>query len=150
MMQAVILMGLQGSGKSRLFDQQFRYTHVLISLDVLKTRHREQQMLQVCLQTQQRFVIDNTNPSMQDRARYIPAAKAAGFVVVGYYFDVSVADCLRHNRLRPQARQVPDVAIKDAARRWHMPNFAEGFDELYAVTWQDQQLVITKINHEPI
>lgn len=41
-MQAVILMGLQGSGKSSLFDQQFRYSHVLISLDVLNTRHREQ------------------------------------------------------------------------------------------------------------
>lgn len=149
-MQAVILMGLQGSGKSHLFDQQFRYSHVLISLDVLKTRHREQQMLQVCLQTQQRFVIDNTNPSMQDRARYIPAAKAAGFQVVGYYFAVSVADCLVHNRARPVVRQVPDVAIKDAARRWQPPRLVEGFDELYEVTWQDRRLNIRQINHEPI
>lgn len=149
-MQAVILMGLQGSGKSSWFDQQFRYSHVLISLDVLKTRHREQQILQVCLQTQQRVVIDNTNPSIQDRARYIPAAKAAGFRVIGYYFSVSVADCLRHNRARPQARQVPDVAIKDAARRWQQPTFAEGFDELYEVTWQDRQLKMRAIDHEPI
>jgi predicted kinase len=149
-MQAVILMGLQGSGKSSLFDQQFRYSHVLISLDVLNTRHREQRFLQVCLQTQQRLVIDNTNPSVADRARYIPAAKAAGFRVIGYYFAVSVADCLLHNRSRPPARQVPDVAIKDAARRWQMPSFAEGFDELYEVIWQDQHLSIRQIHHEPI
>ena len=61
-MEAVVFVGLQGSGKSSFFKERFFSTHVRISLDLLKTRHREQRFLEACLSTEQRFVIDNTNP----------------------------------------------------------------------------------------
>ena len=75
-MEAVIFMGIQGSGKSSFFRERFFSTHVRISLDLLKTRFREQTFLDACLQTEQRFVIDNTNPTRGERQRYIAAAKA--------------------------------------------------------------------------
>lgn len=145
MTQAVIFIGLQASGKSSFFNQQFRYSHLLISRDVVKTRHREQRLLQVCLDTQLRFVIDNTNPSIADRAQFIQLAQQAKFEVVGYFFDSPLNDCLAYNRLRPAERQVPDVALRDAVRRLQQPTYAEGFDQLYRVTWHNQQLQVNPI-----
>lgn len=144
-MQAVIFIGLQASGKSSFFNQHFRYSHLLISRDVVKTRHREQRLLQVCLDTQLRFVIDNTNPSIADRAQFIQLAQQAKFEVVGYFFDSPLSDCLAYNRLRPAERQVPDVALRDAIRRLQQPTYAEGFDQLYRVTWHNQQLQVNPI-----
>ena len=85
-MEAVIFIGLQASGKSSFYKERYFSTHVRISLDLLKTRNRERQFLAACLETQQPFVIDNTNPSRDDRAKYIEAAKAAKYSIVGYYF----------------------------------------------------------------
>jgi predicted kinase len=86
-MEAVIFVGIQGSGKSSFYRQQFFDTHVRISLDVLRTRHREQLLFAACLAAKQPFVVDNTNPLLRDRARYIEPARKAGFRVVAYFFD---------------------------------------------------------------
>ena len=40
-MEAVILIGIQGSGKSTFYRERFFDTHVRINLDMLKTRQRE-------------------------------------------------------------------------------------------------------------
>ena len=82
-MEAIIFTGLQASGKSTFFQQRFFNTHVRINLDMLRSRNREKQLMQVCIQTQQPFVVDNTNPTREDRHKYIEAAKAAGAVSVG-------------------------------------------------------------------
>jgi len=74
-MEAIIFTGLQGSGKSSFFKERFFSTHVRISLDLLKTRHREQRLLTTCLDIFQPFVIDNTNPTRDERLPYIHAAK---------------------------------------------------------------------------
>jgi predicted kinase len=86
-MQAIIFIGIQATGKTTFYVQRLLNTHVRISLDLLRTRHREAQFLDTCLQTQQRFVIDNTNPTKEDRRRYIAMASDAGYEVVGYYFQ---------------------------------------------------------------
>ncbi len=53
-MEAVIFVGVQGSGKSSFFKERFFHSHVRISLDLLKTRNREWQLLQFCLQTEEK------------------------------------------------------------------------------------------------
>jgi predicted kinase len=73
--EAIIFIGIQGSGKSSFYKERFFRTHVRINLDMLRTRHREHAFLQTCLRTGQRFVVDNTNPTIEQRARYIVAAR---------------------------------------------------------------------------
>jgi predicted kinase len=60
-MQAILLVGLQGSGKSTFWAQRFRDTHVRLNLDMLNTRARFDVLRHACLAAKQRFVVDNTN-----------------------------------------------------------------------------------------
>ena len=80
------------SGKSSFYRERFFRTHVRINLDMLKTRHREKRLMEVCLETGVPFVIDNTNPAIADREPYIRAAKAAGCRMVGFYFQSRIED----------------------------------------------------------
>src|SRR5436309_2952905 len=80
-----------------------------------------------------RFVVDNTNPTRAERQVYIRAAKGAGFRVVGYYFRSRVEDCMRRNKQRPDARQVPLKGLLGTAGRMELPSVDEGFDELHYV-----------------
>lgn len=132
-MDAVIFVGLQGAGKSTFYRERFFDTHLRVNLDMLKTRHREKRFLTTCVETSQRFVVDNTNPTRDEREVYIRAAKRAGFRVVGYYFQSRVEDCKRRNEQRPPDRQVPLRGILGTAGRMELPTLEEGFDELHYV-----------------
>lgn len=127
-MEAVIFIGLQASGKSSYFIQRYFSTHVRISLDLLKTRHRERRLMAACLETQQPFVIDNTNPTRDDRARYINAARGARYTVAGFYFRSKVEDCLNRNSLR--VSPIPTVGILSTAKKLEQPSLDEGFEQL--------------------
>ena len=132
-MEAVIFVGLQAAGKSTFYRERFFASHLRISLDQLRTRHRERSLLAWCLQHQQRFVVDNTNPTVAERAVYIAPARAAGFCVVGYVFAPDVAGSLARNAGRPAAEQVPAQAIGGTRKRLEWPQYSEGFDELHYV-----------------
>lgn len=147
-MEGVIFIGIQGSGKSTFFKERFFSTHVRISLDLLKTRFREQTFLDACLRTEQRFVIDNTNPTGEERQKYIAGAKANRYEVIGFYFQSKVADCLRRNSERSESSCVPDVAILSTAKKLELPTMDEGFDRLFYVRMEDQRFLVEEWQDE--
>lgn len=132
-MEAVIFVGIQATGKSTFYHHRFGRTHLRINLDMLKTRHREQQFLSTCLDTRQRFVVDNTNPTPADRQRYIQPAQAQGFSITGYYFESKLADALIRNCDRTPDQQISDKGIRGTASRLILPAYDEGFDQLFYV-----------------
>ncbi len=133
-MHAVILIGLPAAGKSTFCQQRFADTHVRLNLDSLRTRRREATLLEACILDRRPFVVDNTNASVAERARFIVPAQAAGYNVVGYYFRSVVADCLERNRLRSGPGRVPDAAVLGTAGRLRPPSLAEGFTQLWYVS----------------
>ncbi|MCB9874647.1 MAG: AAA family ATPase [Planctomycetaceae bacterium] len=145
-MEAVVFIGLQASGKSSFYKERFFSTHVRISLDLLRTRNRERRLLTACLETQQPFVIDNTNPTREERAKYIDAAKAAKYSVVGYYFRSSANECLARNQMRTEP--VPDVGILSTAKKLELPTLEEGFDALKYVRLAEAGFVVEEWNDE--
>ena len=132
-MEAVIFVGVQGSGKSTFYRERFFDTHVRINLDMLKTRHREQLLFEACLAAKQSFVVDNTNPLPADRARYVAPARAAGFRVVAYFFATPLREALRRNNLRKLKQKVPAVAVAGTFKKLQPPTPQEGFDEIHNV-----------------
>lgn len=52
-MEAVIFVGLRGAGKTTFYQERLFATHLRLSLDMLKTRHRERRLLQACLDARQ-------------------------------------------------------------------------------------------------
>jgi len=133
-MEAIILVGVQGSGKSTFYRQHFFDTHVRINLDMLRTRHREQLLLAACLAAKQPFVVDNTNPWPADRARYIGLAREAGFRVVAYFLDSTLREAIQRNNKRAGKQKVPVPAVAGTFRKLQPPTLEEGFDVIYRVT----------------
>jgi predicted kinase len=132
-MEAVIFTGIQASGKSTFYRERFYDTHVRINLDMLRTRNREVILVQACLRAKQRFVVDNTNPTRMDRARYIAPAKEAGFRVIGYYFEVDLPGSIARNAGREGKARIPVFAMHGTRRKLEPPDPEEGFDEIHVV-----------------
>jgi predicted kinase len=147
-MEAIIFCGIQGAGKSTFFKERFFQTHVRISLDLLRTRRREKIFLAACLESGQRFVVDNTNPTRAERAVYIQAAKSKKFSVVGYYFSFLAEDAMARNALRPGKERVPDIAVKGTLAKLERPSLNEGFDALYHVAIVDGECKVSEWNDE--
>ncbi len=141
-MEAIVLCGVQGSGKSTLYRDRFSATHVHVSLDVLHSRSREAALVRECLETGQPFVIDNTNPTPADRARYIDPAREAGFKVIGYVVEVDPT-------LAFTRADIPPSRVAATARSLQRPTREEGFDELWHATaapgggWRIEPLLTT-------
>jgi predicted kinase len=136
-MQLILFVGIQGCGKSTFYARQFASSHVRINLDMLKTRHRERLIFNACLDSLQPTVIDNTNPTPEERAQYIVPAKERGFEIVGYYFQSRIEDCKRRNEQRSHDQAVPLVGLLGTARRLVLPSREEGFDKLSYVRIDD-------------
>jgi predicted kinase len=143
-MESILFCGIQASGKTTFYLQQFFKTHMRISLDLLHTRHKERIFLQTCLRTQQRFVVDNTNPTRADRKRYIDMAKAYKFRVIVYYFSSDVESCLRRNTNRIGKEKVPVAGVRGTFKKLELPAFDEGIDQIYAVEIIEDNFRVTE------
>ncbi len=125
--------GIQASGKSTFYRERFFATHVRVSLDLLRTRHREAAFLRTCIDTRQRFVVDNTNPTAAERARYVAPALEAGFTVVAYVFEVSASEALARNARREGRERIVPKGVLGTRKRLELPRAAEGFSALHRV-----------------
>lgn len=128
-----IMMGIQGSGKSTFYSKHLSKDYVRVNLDTLKTRHQESLLIEECFTEGKNFVVDNTNPTREDRARYITLAKANGYHIIGYFMESKIKECIARNAMREGKARVPEKAIAATSNKLEIPSFDEGFDELYFV-----------------
>lgn len=132
-MECVIFIGIQASGKSTFYKEKFFKTHMRINLDMLRTRHRENVFLEASISTSLPFVVDNTNPTMDVRKKYIELGKKHRYKIVGYYFEPNYDLSYERNEQRQGKEKIPEVAIKSTLKMLQIPYYDEGFDQLYLV-----------------
>ena len=132
-MQLIIFTGVQASGKSSFYLLNLAHSHLRINLDMLKTRHRENIIFEAGLASKTQMVIDNTNPTKADRARYIQRAKDAGFEVISYYFETDLESTLERNSHRIGKANIPEVGVRATYKKLEIPSLDEGFDEIFKV-----------------
>lgn len=144
-MEAILLIGIQGAGKSSFYKERFFSTHIRINRDMLKTRYREEVLLSACILARQPFVVDNTNVLAAERARYIGPAREAGFRVVGFFFPPDVRASIARNRKREGKAVIPIPGLLGTARKLETPRPDEGFDHLYSVVLTPENEYVVEI-----
>ena len=150
-LECVILIGLPGAGKSSLYRDKFATTHVHVSKDLSpnasKRENRQRKIIKDALASGKSVVIDNTNPTIAERAALIRIARTHGARVIGYFFDVNTRTAVARNAERTGRGKVPNVAIFTAAKRLQRPCLSEGFDQLFRVeVAKDRSLRIMDIS----
>ena len=140
-MELVIFVGLQASGKSTFFRERFAATHEHVSKDLFRNNRnpnrRQAQLITAALEQGSSVVVDNTNPTVEDRLTLIELGRKFGARIIGYYFESDTRRCVGRNRRRIGKERVPDVAIFATAKRLVAPSYSEGFDELFRVRITD-------------
>ena len=135
MTECILLVGLQGAGKTTLYRRHFADSHAHVSMDLFpNARNRSARLLRdlaQALDAGRSVVVDNTNPTAAVRAPIIQAARARGAEVIGYHVEATTREALARNRQREGRARVPDVGIFATAKRLEPPVRAEGFDRLY-------------------
>ncbi|GIP21399.1 AAA family ATPase [Paenibacillus sp. J22TS3] len=144
-MECIIFTGIQASGKSTFYKDHFFKTHMRINLDMLKTRNRENIFLEAALLAKQPFVIDNTNPTITDRQKYIEAARKHKFRIIGYYFEPDFELSMERNDHRIGKERVAEAGIKSTLKKLVAPTYLEGFDELYLVRARNGSFEISEM-----
>ncbi|HIM94615.1 MAG TPA: ATP-binding protein [Campylobacterales bacterium] len=144
-MECIIFTGLQASGKSTFYLENFYKTHMRINLDMLKKRAREDIFLKACVEGKQRVVIDNTNPTKEERQKYIELFKKNHFKIIGYYFESDLDGCLKRNALREGKENIPERGVKATYYKMIKPTYSEGYDELYEVKMLENKMMVTEI-----
>jgi predicted kinase len=129
-MDAVILIGVPGAGKSTFYEQRFASTHVRLNLDELKSRAAEIRLLHECIERRRPFVVDDTNVRKVDRAPFVAAAREAGYRVIAYFFQLSMRAAIKRNSLRSGKQVIPVPALIRSWKRVEPPALEEGFDEI--------------------
>lgn len=70
-MELVVFVGLQASGKSTFFRERFAATHEHVSKDLFRNNRnrdrRQRQLIEAALAAGSPVVVDNTNPTPEDR-----------------------------------------------------------------------------------
>ena len=137
MFECVIFVGLPASGKTTFYQRRFAATHQHVSKDLWPAAankdRRQAELIRHALSNGLSVVVDNTNPSLADRAPLIAIARDCGARALGYYFTATTREAVGRNRGREGKARVPDVAIFTRAKRMVRPTLEEGFDALYTV-----------------
>lgn len=153
--ELVIFVGLQASGKSTFFRVRFEETHEHVSKDLFRNNknpnRRQRELIEAALGAGTPVVVDNTNPTVEERRALISLGREHGAKIVGYYFESRTNRCLARNRQRSGRARVPDVALYATAKKLARPSYAEGFDELYDV-WisADSAFEVTPFSGEAV
>jgi predicted kinase len=134
--ECIILVGLPGAGKTSFYRRYFP-TYVHVSKDhwpnASGREARQRRLIDETLASGRSVVVDNTNPTMADRAAIAAIARNRGAEVRCYFIDVATRVAVARNAGRTGREKVPNVAIFTVAKRLERPTAAEGFDQLFCV-----------------
>ncbi len=137
-MELIIFIGLQASGKTTFYHNNFASTHQHVSKDLFpnnKHKNRRQtQLITAALNEGKSVVVDNTNPTTIERAPLIEIGNSYDCKIIGYYFDLPLKVCLERNSQRHGKAKVPEVGIYATLKKLTRPDYSEGFHDLFDIS----------------
>lgn len=137
--EVVVFVGCPASGKSSFYHQQMAKSHDSVNRDQLGTWQKCVNACEAAVRRGRSVVIDNTNPDVESRKRYLDIAKKLGVPSRCFVFTTSHSHAMHNNKFReltnkdPKYKPVPELAFNMFKSRFVEPTLAEGFTEIVKV-----------------
>ena len=134
--EMMVLVGRPASGKSRIAEIYGQEGYQIVSKDVSKTLEKTLSIAEAAIAQGKSVIVDNTNPSQNDRSRYIQLAKKYNLPVRAIYLDVprELNDHLHVIRtILGQKEHIPEIAYRNYNSNFQMPSLAEGFNDVITI-----------------
>ncbi|XP_042876293.1 uncharacterized protein F21D5.5-like [Penaeus japonicus] len=138
--EVVILVGYPGAGKSYLAEKHFApLGYVVANRDTVGTWQKCVAIMEKSVQEGKHVVIDNTNPDIESRKRYVLAAKKLNIPVRCFVLSAS-KDHSRHNNkfrefLGADHSKVSDMIYHSYSSKYEDPSLDEGFEDIVQVNF---------------
>ncbi|KAI8481654.1 hypothetical protein Bbelb_405720 [Branchiostoma belcheri] len=140
--EVIVMVGCPASGKTFFVKQNLvsqGYVHV--NRDVLGTWQKCVAACSQALAGGKGVVVDNTNPDVESRKRYVDCARQAKAPCRCFVMNSSLDLCRHNNRFRDMTYtgvghvKVADPVIFSFRKKYVEPQLSEGFDEIIKVNF---------------
>lgn len=135
--EMIILVGIQGSGKSTLVNKYIKHYGV-INRDTAKTMAKCIKECQKFIDEGMSVVVDNTNASKKERSSFISIAKENDYSCRCFIMNTNTFLAKHNARYRHyisngEVSNIPEVAFNVFKKKYEEPCKEEGFDEIVKV-----------------
>ncbi|XP_049543987.1 uncharacterized protein F21D5.5 [Anopheles darlingi] len=136
--EVIVMVGFPGSGKSHFARHQLApHGYQLVNRDTLGSWQKCVASMEAALRQGKRVVIDNTNPDVESRKRYVQAAARANIPVRCFVMDVDYRHA-RHNNLFRELtdrshQAISDMVFNSYKSKFQPPALSEGYKEIVKV-----------------
>ncbi|KAL2133750.1 hypothetical protein VTI74DRAFT_1732 [Chaetomium olivicolor] len=143
--EMILFVGPPGAGKSTFYWKYLKpLGYERVNQDLLKSKDKCMRAATDFLQEGASVVIDNTNPDVETRSRWIALAHKHRVPIRCVWFKTPLQLC-EHNdavrslnkKLNPEGRQgLPKLAFNGFASRFQEPKTQEGFQDIVSVDFK--------------
>jgi bifunctional polynucleotide phosphatase/kinase len=135
--EMVILIGPPASGKST-FTKLYYPSYIHINRDTEKTDAKCLKKTEDALKKNKSIIIDNTNPSIKSREKYIDLANQYGYSIKIYSFEIDKPTIEHLNYYRTQISKgkiklIPEIAYRMFASKYEEPTDLEFNNNNYEI-----------------
>lgn len=139
-LEVIILVGFPGSGKSFFCSTHLApLGYVTANRDTIGTWQKCVSLMEQSLKAGKNVVIDNTNPDLDSRKRYIEAAKKCGAAVRCFILTTSKDHARHNNKFREFSEEdhskVSDMVFNMYKSKYVEPTLQEGFQDIVKVNF---------------
>ncbi|GAB1597666.1 uncharacterized protein F21D5.5-like [Argonauta hians] len=137
--ELVILVGYPAAGKSTFvknYLEPANYVHV--NRDILGNWKKCVDMCRKHLEEGKSIVVDNTNPDIESRKRYVDVAKCLSIPCRCFHFNVSLNHARHNEKFRvmiSQSKPIPDMIMHSYKKHFQEPSLSEGFLEILKINF---------------
>ncbi|KAF6722400.1 Bifunctional polynucleotide phosphatase/kinase [Oryzias melastigma] len=138
--EVIVAVGYPASGKSTFFHAHIiPKGYVYVNRDTLGSWQKCVAVCERALREGRSVAVDNTNPDLESRKRYVDIAKAAGVSCRCFHFSASLELAKHNNRFREMVpsdikhAKVNDMIFHSYKKHFVAPALSEGFSEILQI-----------------
>ncbi|XP_077170380.1 bifunctional polynucleotide phosphatase/kinase [Paroedura picta] len=141
--ELVLAVGFPAAGKSTFVKQHLVAAgYAYANRDILGSWQKCVAVCQSALQAGKSVVVDNTNPDLESRSRYIDCAKTLGVPCRCFLFTASLDQAKHNNRFREMTEKehipVNSIVLNTYKSKYVAPTLEEGFAEIIKINFVPQ------------